>query len=63
VAVGEERFVVEWSPADDKVWFEIAAFSRPRQWLARIGYPALVYVQQRFRRESPRAMRLAVESA
>lgn len=61
VAVGEERFVVEWNPADDVVWFEIAVFSRPRHWLARIGYPALVYVQKRFRREAPRAVRQAID--
>ena len=62
VAVGEERFVVEWDPTDDRVWFEIAVFSRPKHWLARIGYPALVYVQRRFRREAPRAMRQAIDS-
>ncbi|HEY2148330.1 MAG TPA: DUF1990 domain-containing protein [Pirellulales bacterium] len=62
IAAGEERFVIEWNQADDVVWFEIAVFSRPRHWLARIGYPALVYVQRRFRRESPRAMRRAIDS-
>ncbi len=61
MAAGEERFLVEWNPADDVVWFEIAVFSRPRHWLARIGYPALVYVQRRFRRESPTAMRRAID--
>jgi uncharacterized protein (UPF0548 family) len=61
VAIGEERFLVEWNPADDIVWFEINVFSRPRHWLARIGYPALAYVQRRFRREAPEAMRRAVD--
>jgi uncharacterized protein (UPF0548 family) len=63
VAAGEERFLVEWNPADDIVWFEILVFSRPRHWLARLGYPALVYVQRRFRREAPEAMRRAIEAA
>ena len=62
VAQGEERFLVEWSPADDVVWFEIVVFSRVRHWLARFGYPALVYVQRRFRREAPAAMRRAIEA-
>jgi uncharacterized protein (UPF0548 family) len=61
IAIGEERFLVEWNPADDIVRFEINVFSRPRHWLARIGYPALVYVQRRFRREAPEAMRRAVD--
>lgn len=60
MAVGEERFLVEWNPADDIVWFGITVFSRPRHWLARLGYPALAYVQRRFRREAPEAMRRAV---
>ena len=36
---GEERFTVEWNRADDSVWYDILAFSRPRQMLARLGYP------------------------
>lgn len=63
MAVGEERFLVEWNSADDVVWFGISVFSRPRHWLARLGYPALAYVQRRFRREAPEAMRCAVASA
>ncbi len=60
MAVGEERFLVEWDRTDDAVWFGITVFSRPRHWLARLGYPALAYVQRRFRREAPEAMRRAV---
>ena len=30
-ATGEERFFVEWNPADDVVWYDILAFSRPRR--------------------------------
>ena len=36
---GEERFTVEWHEQDDAVWYDILAFSRPQQFLARLGYP------------------------
>ena len=62
VAIGEERFLIEWNPTDDQVWFDILVFSRPRHWLARLGYPALLYVQRRFRRAAPKAMLRAVEA-
>jgi uncharacterized protein (UPF0548 family) len=28
VGTGEERFLVEWDPAGDGVWYDILAFSR-----------------------------------
>src|SRR4051794_35576802 len=36
---GEERFLIEWDRGDGGVWFDILAFSRPRHFLARLGYP------------------------
>jgi len=36
---GEERFTVEWHEEDDAVWYDLLAFSRPRHFLARLGYP------------------------
>ncbi len=60
-AIGEERFLVEWNPADDVVWYDIFAFSRPRGFLSRAGYPAMRQTQKRFRQESAAAMRLAVQ--
>jgi uncharacterized protein (UPF0548 family) len=56
VARGEERFQVEWNRADDSVWYDIVAFSRPNQVLARLGYPAMRIAQKRFARDSKRAM-------
>ncbi|MBY0461411.1 MAG: DUF1990 domain-containing protein, partial [Gemmataceae bacterium] len=35
---GEERFLIEWNTADDDVWYELFAFSRPRNPLARLAY-------------------------
>ena len=53
---GEERFLVEWDHADNHVWYDILAFSRPSQLLTRLGYPLVRRMQQRFGRESAAAM-------
>lgn len=59
---GEERFSVEWL-ADDTVWYDILAFSRPAHALARLGYPLARRMQRRFVRESQAAMQAAAGSA
>ena len=46
---------------DGDVRYEILAFSRPRHWLARVGYPFARLAQARFRRESCAAMVGAVK--
>lgn len=61
VGSGEERFLVEWSPKDNGVWYDILAFSRPQHVLARFGYPWVRRVQKRFGRESAAAMCRLVE--
>jgi hypothetical protein len=58
---GEERFTVEWHETDAAVWYDILAFSRPQQLLARLGYPLARRLQKRFARGSAAAMRRAVE--
>jgi uncharacterized protein (UPF0548 family) len=57
---GEERFLVQWDEADDSVWYDLVAVSRPGHWLARTGYLYARYEQARFRRLSGRAMQRAV---
>lgn len=59
VESGEERFLVEWNRHDDSVWYTLRAFSRPRHWLARLGYPLTRRGQRRFARDSADAMRRA----
>jgi uncharacterized protein (UPF0548 family) len=59
---GEERFTVEWHEDDDAVWYDILAFSRPQQLLARLGYPLVRALQKRFARDSVAAMLRAVKS-
>jgi uncharacterized protein (UPF0548 family) len=57
---GEERFTVEWHEEDEAVWYDILAFSRPQQLLARLGYPLARRLQKRFARDSAAAMLRAV---
>jgi uncharacterized protein (UPF0548 family) len=57
---GEERFTVEWHQQDDAVWYDILAFSRPQQLLARLGYPLARRLQRRFARDSAAAMQRAL---
>jgi uncharacterized protein (UPF0548 family) len=61
VESGEERFTVEWNKEDDAVWYDIVAFSRPRQLLVRLGYPLARRLQKRFARDSAAAMLRAME--
>ncbi|MGB3683852.1 MAG: DUF1990 domain-containing protein [Rubrobacteraceae bacterium] len=58
---GEERFTVEWNRADDSVWYDVYAFSRPKHPLARLGYPVGRMLQKRFARDSKQAMKRSVE--
>jgi len=52
---GEERFSIEWLD-DDSVWYDILAFSRPRQWQARMAGPISRMLQRRFAHDSKAAM-------
>ena len=62
VESGEERFLIEWDHSDDSVWYEILAFSKPKHWLARLGYPFVRLFQKRFREDSTASMLRAVGS-
>jgi uncharacterized protein (UPF0548 family) len=54
---GEERFLIEWNRADDSVWYDILAFSRPHQWLFWLSYPLFRRMQKRFGRQSAAVMK------
>ena len=56
---GQELFEVSLRESGDVV-YRILAASRPRAWLARVGYPIVRALQSRFRRDSVDAMRRAV---
>jgi uncharacterized protein (UPF0548 family) len=51
VEKGEERFLVEWL-ADNTVWYDILAFSRPRHPLVRLSAPLARRLQKQFARDS-----------
>ena len=53
---GEERFTVEWRRIDDSVFYDLYAFSRPNQLLAKLGYPLARHLQHRFAGDSLQAM-------
>ena len=56
---GEERFTIEWHEMDDTVWYDILAFSRPNQFLVRLGFPLARRLQKRFAKDSLCVMRAA----
>ncbi|HKV32723.1 MAG TPA: DUF1990 domain-containing protein [Pyrinomonadaceae bacterium] len=54
---GEERFLIEWNPLDNSVWYDILAFSQPRHPLVRLGSPVARKLQKRFARDSLAVMK------
>ena len=57
---GEERFSVEHRKDDDSVWYDLFAFSRPNQFLAKAASPLARRLQKRFAADSKSAMSKAV---
>jgi uncharacterized protein (UPF0548 family) len=55
---GEARFTVEYDPSG--VWYEVLTHSRPRHWLARLGYPVSRWYQRRFARGAAATLEHAV---
>ncbi|MDE3199825.1 MAG: DUF1990 domain-containing protein [Acidobacteriota bacterium] len=60
---GEERFFLEFDPETGRVTYSIQAVSRPRSWLARLGYPVTRAYQHRFARHSHQHLRGIINSA
>ncbi|HTN76895.1 MAG TPA: DUF1990 domain-containing protein [Pirellulaceae bacterium] len=60
VEQGEERFLLHWDRVDNRVWYEIAAFSRPQHYLAKWLYVYMRCEQARFRKLSGLAMQRAM---
>jgi uncharacterized protein (UPF0548 family) len=54
--IGEERFSIEWHAADDSVWYDLHALSRPGHPLVRLAYPIARHLQRRFACDSKQAM-------
>jgi uncharacterized protein (UPF0548 family) len=59
---GEERFIVEFHPDDQTVWYDLYAFSRPAP-VTWLGYPVARTLQKRFIRDSKKAMLAAIADA
>ncbi len=60
VEEGEERFLLEFDSASGDVIYKLDAVSRPRNNLARMGWPIARTFQHRFAQDSHRRMREAV---
>lgn len=58
---GEEQFSVEWDKSSDRVWYELYAFAKAQNWLAKIGFPLVGLLQRRFAEDSFQAMLNAVK--
>jgi len=58
---GEERFMIQWRE-DDSVWYDLSAFSRPKHWLVKLGYPITRLMQKRFGKHSLDAMARATRN-
>lgn len=61
-AEGEERFCVQYSEADEKVYYELRSFSVPRHILTKLGRPYLRHLQYKFARNTALALQAAVKS-
>lgn len=61
VECGEELFMVEKMP-DGLVRYVLKAFSKPRFWMARLGYPLARRYQKKFVRDSKRSMLTFVQN-
>ncbi|MCP5559457.1 MAG: DUF1990 domain-containing protein [Verrucomicrobiaceae bacterium] len=59
---GEELFGAEMDAQGD-VWYVIRAFSRPRHWMAWVGFPLARWWQCRFVRDSQAKMQHTVRAA
>lgn len=57
VEQGQERFVIDFDPSTEAVFYLIEAVSRPRHPLARMAYPFSRAMQRRFTRDSHARLR------
>lgn len=60
---GQERFLIEFDPGSEHVQYLIEAISRPRNVLARMGYPISRAMQHRFQRDSIAKMKRFVAAS
>lgn len=56
VECGEECFWIE-KEADGRIFYHIRAFSKPRLWLVKLGYPIARAYQRKFVRQSMQRMK------
>jgi uncharacterized protein (UPF0548 family) len=57
---GEEVFLVELD-TDGRIWYKLRAYSQPRHWMVRLGYPLARTLQEKFRQDSALAVQRYVQ--
>lgn len=57
---GEERFMIEWDKETNAVYYDLYAFARAHNWMAKIGFPFVPLFQKRFAADSLKAMSAAI---
>ena len=62
IETGEELFLVYLNDSEDVI-YEIRAFSKPYHIFAKIGYPLVRFLQEKFRQDSLQSMRAFVQNA
>ncbi len=60
---GEEQFLIEWNKQTDEVFYEIYAFAKAHNPLAKLGFFYVSYLQKSFAADSYKAMLNFVNSA
>ncbi len=60
IEMGEEVFFVAID-TEGRVWYELQAYSRPRYWMARLGYPLARILQEKFRQDSALAVQRHIQ--
>jgi len=61
VESGEELFLISRDHIGN-TYYEIKAFSKPRHWMAKVGYPLVRLLQARFRRDSAQQMQEIIKN-
>jgi len=61
VEKGEERFLIEWTKANNCVYYDLLSFSKPANWFVTLGYPVARFIQSSFAAASQASMLKAIQ--
>ncbi len=58
--MGEERFMIDFDTTTGNVYYDLLAYSRPRHFMAKLGYPFTRILQKQFAKDSLAVMKRAI---